>query len=356
MCSISDGAYVSNALPGDEFKSNLERMWIPNKAIVMCTLARVDKKILLVETLEVVRTDVEKQIGDPKFIADYKNGRRDCSSIWTTLPPPPKTLGTLIKIPEEDEPENSSQENLTEQKSNPPNGAPKNPPDDRDQYSTADEEDRAPDDSDLYMPISLLTIYSIDPMIKGRIIDKGQLRKVKDGKDHVMNIEIMDDSQKPRNVIKGTLWGAIAEKYYQTLDEKTVYIFSNFTTNFKNRKFTHNQHDVEIKFHQSAEIVSAKGGNKHIPMHNYAVLPLDTLQGMRANSDFSTIAVISKVGDIEELKISNGRVVKKQELQICDDTWDRSVRVTLWEDQIPTVEGHFQESWFQQGQIWLMVH
>ena len=100
MCSISDGAYVSNALPDDQFKSNLERMWLPNRAVVMCTLARVNKKVLVVETLEVVRTDVENQIGDPKFIADYKNKRRDCSSIWTTLPQAPSSLGTLLQIPE----------------------------------------------------------------------------------------------------------------------------------------------------------------------------------------------------------------------------------------------------------------
>ena len=68
---------------------------------------------------------------------------------------------------------------------------------------------------DHYNPICMLNPYSMDFIIRGRVLKKDPMREYKNarGNGHVMSVVIMDNSDAPKNAIKGTFFNEQALKF-----------------------------------------------------------------------------------------------------------------------------------------------
>ena len=66
------------------------------------------------------------------------------------------------------------------------------------------------------------------------------------GPGKVTSITIIDDSEKPLNQIKITMFNDTADRYYDMLQEKQIFVFQGLDVKPKNGRFNKLPHEFEL--------------------------------------------------------------------------------------------------------------
>ena len=87
----------------------------------------------------------------------------------------------------------------------------------------------------------------------------------------------MDSSQEPKNIVKGTFFNEIADKFIPIIKEGDVYVFCGGEIKQKNAKFNQTKLDVEIIFNRKTTI-EVSDDSRHIPTCAYDFTPIEKIQ------------------------------------------------------------------------------
>jgi len=286
---LSDSVYCDKFLFYANAAKKFDEMSLKVNDVLQCNIVSTKGKALVVIDFNVTSVSVPTTIGDPTDISECSSKLQD-HNINADIP---KSRSSVIH-------------------------------NDRSSYGNEDS------DSIQYNPISMLNIYSMDFMIRGRVLKKDQLRTFNSakGQGHVFSIQIMDDSSLPKNIIKATFFNEMAVKYHAELEEKLVYIFCSGDIKPKNAKFNNTKHDCEIVFNKKSSIV-ASADVKHIAAETYNFELLNMINSYDKYHTMDIMVVVRKVGEPEEINLRAGGTTSKRTVSVYDES-GLAVDFSVW--------------------------
>jgi replication factor A1 len=288
---LSDSVYCDKFLFYANAAKKFEEMSLKPNDVLQCNIVSTKGKALVVIDFNVTSLSVPSQIGDPTDISEC-NSRLPDGHITADIPRSRQPVISNNKSSYQNESQDS----------------------DRNQYN----------------PISMLNIYSMDFMIRGRVLKKDQLRTFNSakGQGHVFSVQIMDDSQVPMNIIKATFFNEMAVKFHGELEEKKVYIFCSGDLKPKNAKFNNTRHQCEIIFNKKSSIMeSADAG--HIAEETYNFELLNMINSYDKYHTLDILVVVKTVAEPEEINLRAGGTTTKRTVSVYDES-GLAVDFSVW--------------------------
>ena len=298
---LSDGVYYDKFLFYANAKSQLEESSLKENDIIKCKIIPAKNKALVVIAFELVYNDVAAQIGEPVFIAETTQAVEDANinvdikRLGQKMTLAPRALG----------------------------GVP---------IQLSDKVNRDSNSDDNYTPISMMNVYSYDFTIKARLIKKSVLREYKQakgGQGSLFSIELMDGSDAPKNVVKGTFFNESAVKYFAEMDEGKVYVINGGEIKPKNQKFNTTHHQVEIIFGRQTSITEVDEGKCKIAKEKYNFELINMIEKYQKYHPMDVMVIVQKIGDSEEINLRNGGQMTKKNVEVYDES-GACVNLTLW--------------------------
>ena len=298
---LSDGVYYDKFLFYSNAKKEVRVLNLKENDIICCKIIPAKNKALVVIQFDLIYNDVAHQINDPQFIGELESEIDD--SNMTS-----KILRLAKKI------------SLAPHQSKSP----------IQQSDKINRESNGVDEG--YTPISMMTVYSYDFTIKARLIKKSTMREYKQargGQGNLFNVEFMDGSDKPKNVIKGTFFSEVATRFYSELEEGKIYVFTGGEIKPKNQRFNTTHHQVEILFGKNTSITEAPQGNANIAMETYNFELINMIEKYNKYHPMDVMVIVQKIGEPEEINLRAGGTQTKKNVEVYDES-GACVNLTLW--------------------------
>lgn len=198
------------------------------------------------------------------------------------------------------------------------------------------------DDDDEYMEIANLTPYDNDWCIRGRVIKKTPKRTFtgRDGQPGcVFNIHILDENN---DRIQGVFFTEAANEYHDKLYMGKMYTFrGGDIKKVRNPRYNTTGNDLEIFFNRNSRIQEVVDSDV-IPQFFYKFVPLSQIESIDENESVDILALVHRVGDIEDITLRSGEQRKKKSLFLIDNSGVVCV-LTLWGEQAVSVNPRVNE-------------
>jgi len=193
-----------------------------------------------------------------------------------------------------------------------------------------------------YFPISELSTYHAKWVLKARVTSKGQLRTFQarngGGSNQVFDCSLLDESGE----VRASFFGAMAEKYFGTIEQGKVYTFSRGNCRIANRQYNRCNHRYELVFDRDA-LVEAVADDGKIETMSFTFTDMRTVQSKTLPCSVDLCGVIVSFKPTLAFTSRDGKELVKREITIADDT-ATSMTVAIWGDRAKqedkVFEGH----------------
>ncbi|GLT91316.1 hypothetical protein SLE2022_092090 [Rubroshorea leprosula] len=177
------------------------------------------------------------------------------------------------------------------------------------------------------VPIAALNPYLGRWTIKVRVTSKAELRSYNNarGEGKVFSFDLLDSDG---GEIRATCFNAVAEQFYNQIEEGRVYSISKGSLKHARKDFNHLHNDHEILLDSSSIVLPSEDDNS-IPRQQFHFRDIIDVEGMENNSVVDVIGVVTSISPATSIMRKNGTETQKRTLQLKDKS-GRSVELTLW--------------------------
>lgn len=293
---ISDGCYFTRAMIVNDGKKRIQVCHPKPNDIISCNMMLHKGTTFCIMDFIIIRDDVKAPIGDPK---DIHEGPRYLgeNSVNAAIPKP---AGAILK-------------NVTGSRQNMINAVSKSKG-----YKNLDE---SQDSQGMFNDIAMLTLYSGDFTIRGRVIEKAPLKQYQNQKGGgcVFSFNVIDHSPAPKNIIRCTMFNEIATQYYDILQNNNVYVFSGGDLRPKNKSFNMTKHDIEIIFNRNTSVKSVEDSKKIAEMPDNFEL-LINIEKYEKYHALDIMVIVKSVSAAEEINLKKGGTKTKRIATVYDES------------------------------------
>lgn len=188
------------------------------------------------------------------------------------------------------------------------------------------------------LPISEISAYHANWMIRARITNKGPVRAFqKNGQTgKVFTVDLLDAKG---GEIRANFFNQAAEIFSNRLQQGKCYTMAGGSVKTANRQFNTCKHRYEITFDKEALIAEAQD-DAEIDAIKFSVCNLRSvgLRPLPCNVDLC--GVITDYRPVLSFTARNGQELTKRQITIADDT-ATSIDVTLWGDKAKQEDNNF---------------
>jgi len=192
-----------------------------------------------------------------------------------------------------------------------------------------------------FMPISELSPFSKNWVIKGRVTDKDarprEFTRPQGAKGQVQSIELMDESGAN---IKVTFWNEAVDKY-SFVKKGQVYTLKGGSVKMKMKKFNTTSHSYEISIDNNPLVQIAEadvaGFENLNEFQNMTFTKLDAVASMAMPATVDLLVMVKSQQEPREIRpkkngVEDGNVIYARTLEVVDDT-TRSLEITVWDPE-----------------------
>jgi replication factor A1 len=139
----------------------------------------------------------------------------------------------------------------------------------------------------------MINLYTSDPRVRARLLKKDPVRTYTNarGQGKVTSITVMDNSVKPLNQIRLTMFGDTIDMYYDLLQVKLIYIFQGLDVKPKNGKFNKTPHQCELTLRRDA-LVEAAPEDKKIEENLYNFEMVSVIEGYERYHELDVLVMV----------------------------------------------------------------
>lgn len=195
-------------------------------------------------------------------------------------------------------------------------------------------------------PISALNPYMHGWSIRAKVLSKGPKRSFNrnGAASAVFSAELVDEQG---TAIEGTFWRDAADRYYDSLQEGKVYVFSRGSVKPANKNYARTRNDYCLHFDASVEIDASEDGsfNAASMTARMQFVPIDQLAAfVDKKMPVDIIGVVTEVGQLASVKRkADATEIMRRDITLVDSGL-KTVGVTLWgttacEEVATVVEG-----------------
>lgn len=193
---------------------------------------------------------------------------------------------------------------------------------------------------ELLFRISQITTYVSKWVIKAKVVNKTKLSVFKNN-NSFFSIDITDvhgDS------IACKFWGTAADKWFNLIELKKVYIFSKGRVAIANQKYSSLKHKYEIVFSEDSEIHEVKDDGEIQIKKKINLVTLRDIKNAVKETPFTAdiIGIVKFIGVPNMLKTKQGNEVQKQNIIIVDDT-RHSFEISFWDNNVNLIQNELTE-------------
>ncbi|CRG99255.1 replication protein A1, small fragment, putative [Plasmodium relictum] len=196
-------------------------------------------------------------------------------------------------------------------------------------------------ENDLLFRISQITTYVSKWIIKAKVVNKTKLSTFKNN-NSFFSIDITDvhgDS------ISCKFWGSSADKWFNNIELKKVYIFSKGRVSIANPKYNTVKHKYELTFNEDSEIHEVKDDGEIKIQKKISLVNLRDIKIATKETPFTAdlIGIVKHIGTISNLKTKQGNDITKQNIIIVDDT-KHSFEISFWDTNVNLIKEEIKEN------------
>ncbi|CDU16569.1 hypothetical protein YYC_03504 [Plasmodium yoelii 17X] len=196
-------------------------------------------------------------------------------------------------------------------------------------------------ENDLLFRISQITTYVSKWIIKAKVVNKSKLSTFKNN-NSFFSIDITDvhgDS------ISCKFWGSSADKWFNNIELKKVYIFSKGRVSIANPKYNTVKHKYELTFNEDSEIHEVKDDGEIKIQKNISLVNLRDIKIATKETPFTAdlIGIVKHICPPNNLKTKQGNDIIKQNIIIVDDT-KHSFEISFWDSNVNLIEKDLKEN------------
>lgn len=188
--------------------------------------------------------------------------------------------------------------------------------------------------------ISQITTYVSKWVIKAKVVNKTKLSTFKNN-NSFFSIDITDvhgDS------ISCKFWGSSADKWFNLIELKKVYVFSKGRVAIANQKYSNSKHKYEIVFSEDSEIHEVRDDGEIQIKKKINLVTLRDIKTATKETPFTAdlIGIVKHIGVPSMLKTKQGNEVQKQNIIIVDDT-KHSFEISFWDNNVNLIQNELVE-------------
>ncbi|GAB65624.1 replication factor A-related protein [Plasmodium cynomolgi strain B] len=196
-------------------------------------------------------------------------------------------------------------------------------------------------ENDLLFRISQITTYVSKWIIKAKVVNKSKLSTFKNN-NSFFSIDVTDvhgDS------ISCKFWGSAADKWFNNIELKKVYIFSKGRVSIANPKYNTVKHKYELTFNEDSEIHEVKDDGEIKIQKKISLVNLRDIKIATKETPFTAdlIGIVKHIGTISNLKTKQGNDITKQNIIIVDDT-KHSFEIAFWDSNVNLIKDEIKEN------------
>ncbi|EUD67871.1 hypothetical protein C922_01483 [Plasmodium inui San Antonio 1] len=193
----------------------------------------------------------------------------------------------------------------------------------------------------LLFRISQITTYVSKWIIKAKVVNKSKLSTFKNN-NSFFSIDVTDvhgDS------ISCKFWGSAADKWFNNIELKKVYIFSKGRVSIANPKYNTVKHKYELTFNEDSEIHEVKDDGEIKIQKKISLVNLRDIKIATKETPFTAdlIGIVKHIGTISNLKTKQGNDITKQNIIIVDDT-KHSFEIAFWDSNVDLIRDEIKEN------------
>jgi len=176
-------------------------------------------------------------------------------------------------------------------------------------------------------PISGLNPYQNKWAIKGRVIQKGDIRKWSNarGEGHLFSFEVQDES----GSIKVTAFKDDCDRIIETVEEGKVVVISKGALKPKDSRYNKTSCQYELTV-QRETIVEACEDDGNVPKVQFNFRSIADIETLDVGEIIDVVGVIRNCGEVSTMTSKkDNRELIKRDLQICDQS-KKIINLTVW--------------------------
>ncbi|KAK0583673.1 hypothetical protein LWI29_001331 [Acer saccharum] len=179
------------------------------------------------------------------------------------------------------------------------------------------------------IPIAALSPYTGMWSIKARVTSKGELKHYNNnrGEGKVFHFDLLDCDG---GEIRVTCFNAMADKFYDRIEARKVYLISKGSLKPAAKTFNHLHNDYEIYPDNTTMIQQCLDDDNSIPQQQFHFRPIIDIEGMENNSIVDIIGVVSFISPAASIMRKKDNIETQKRTLHLKDMSGRSVELTLW--------------------------
>ncbi|OMJ75990.1 hypothetical protein SteCoe_24752 [Stentor coeruleus] len=187
--------------------------------------------------------------------------------------------------------------------------------------------------SEQYTPISALSTFLYDWTLKAKVIKKSELKEYLNKKlqrnEKYMSCTLLDNYN---TRIQASFFSEAAEKFFQTIEEDKIYLFSGGSISLAEQKYRTPECSYQLSFNASASIIPSQDQTWKIIAVDRAVTPIEKIVNMPEKSLVDVLGIVQEVGDVVERTSKKGQALIQRVLKIFDRS-RKLIEISLWNEQ-----------------------
>lgn len=184
--------------------------------------------------------------------------------------------------------------------------------------------------------IANLNVYEDSWTIQVRCTLKENMRYYSNnkGNGHFFTVSLIDCEQ---TEIRAISFNEVADKFYNVFEKNKIYLISKGSIRPERKGYSRIKNDycIYLNVDSIVKVVNNDNTNIEIKKIHYKFVKIFEISKMKEKQFVDIIAIISFVGDIEDIVSKRTqRKLKKRVLQVVDETG--KIEITLWNEQAQT--------------------